>query len=423
MQSAFRALCFIKRQNCDMEKKDIAVIGAGASGLMAACQAAEKGARVVLYEQNLICGRKLAVTGSGRCNITNRLAAADRYQCVDPSWLSRVFRCFGVKDLEHVCDRLGVPLYATSDGWYYPLSDSGQSVAAAFSEQAVLAGAEVRTSCPVTAVRKTRKGFLVSSGAESAKPEEYAALIVSSGGGACPQLGSGTGMLSVLNRLGHTVLPLRPALAPLDIKLNKFKKLSGTRFDVAAGVWRGETCLARSKGNLIFTDRGMNGPAVMDVSWAVSAYPGEVLDLKLDLLADCETEFRSLWQRRKGSRSTLGVTLGAFFAPKTVSVLLQAFGLNPTMVLADGSAHDLNRLESQLRNLTFQIEGTRGFEFSQISAGGVPVTEVNPETMESRLVPDLYLTGELLDVTGPCGGYNLQFAFSSGAVAGRAAAG
>jgi len=401
----------------------IAVIGAGASGMAAALQAAWKGAAVTLFERNQAVGRKLLVTGSGRCNISNAATAASAYTCADPRWMETLLKRFGVRDLLEMLAEIGVPVRKTSDGWYYPLSESAAAVVEAFSSALGLAAVALVPATRVSSIRAGGKSFIVefSSGGKEME-NEFECVIVSAGGRAYPSLGSRGELFPVLKGLGHTVLPIRPALAPLLVDLGDLKPLQGIRLDVGVTLWHASQRLAAAAGNLIFTQWGLNGPAVMDISQHVSARPRSELVLSLDLLAYFQAEFDHLLAQKRNSPLPLGVFLGAFFPPKAARTFLGNAHLTHEMPLSRVDDGALAGLIEKLKDTRLPVKGVRDFEYCQISAGGVPVDEVDPRTLESRRLKGLFLTGETLDVVGPCGGYNLQFAFSSGALAGRAAA-
>jgi len=402
----------------------IAIIGAGPAGMSAALQAAWRGADVTLFERNERPGRKLLVTGAGHCNLTNDGVSPERYACADTGWLTRLFTTFGRPELLTMLKEIGVAVYKTSDGWYYPLSNSAQSVADAFNAALRAAGVNLRTSTRVTGISTDHKGIslrLLSAGAENS--ETFSRVIVAAGGAAYPTLGSRGELFPVLAQLGHGVSPKRPALAPVLADLGALRELQGVRLDVGAAVYDGKQLLGQSAGNMIFTEWGLNGPAVMDVSHIISARPGSRLILSLNLLHFHQAVFDEMRESKRRSTLPVGVFLEAFFPPKVAAVYLKQMRLSEDLPLKDLTTDTLDRLVNDLRDTRLKINGVRGFEYCQVSAGGVPVSEVDPQRMESLRVPGLFLAGETLDVVGPCGGYNLQFAFSSGAAAGIAAGG
>lgn len=400
----------------------VAVIGGGASGLTAAIQAAWNGARTTLFERNAAVGRKLLVTGGGRCNLTNDGVAAGRYSC-DPAWMASLLAGFGVQDLLGMLLEIGVPAYKTDDGWYYPLSNSAQTVVDAFASALETSGVSQRLSTQVTAIQKARKGFMLQSLTESGKSEDlFDRVIVASGGAAYPNLGSRGELFAELKRLGHTTLPKRPALAPVTADLKELSPLQGIRLDTGVSLWEGKQRLHHTAGNLIFTQFGLNGPAVMDQSFLISARPGADLTLSLNLLEFVQAEFDALLEQKRASHMPVRVFLGAFFPPKVASLYLRLCSLPETVLFSELDDLGLARLIARLRDTRLRATGVRDFEFCQVSAGGVPTSEADPCTLESLRVGKLHLCGETLDVVGPCGGYNLHYAFASGALAGKAAA-
>ena len=401
----------------------VGIIGAGASGMSAALHAAWQGADVTLFERNLTVGRKLIVTGSGRCNISNDAVSAEKYACADPAWMQNLINCFGVRDLLDMMAQIGVPVYKESDGWYYPLSQSAHSVVSAFSCALEMAGVALFTSAQVTSIQTRGKSFLITFDQEQTRQSlEFERVVVSTGGKAYPALGSRGELFSELKRLGHTVLPIRPALAPVMAELGKLQELQGVRLDAGVTLWEGARYVASTLGNMIFTQWGLNGPAVMDLSHHISAHPEAKFHLSLNLLAPFQAAFDQLLARKCTSQMPLQILLGAFFPPKFVQLFIRNANLTNGIPLCEIQDSALERLLKNLTDARVGVKGLRGFEYCQLSAGGVPVTEIDARTMESGRVTGLFLTGETLDVVGPCGGYNLQFAFSSGALAGMAAA-
>lgn len=401
----------------------IAVIGAGASGLAAALQAAWQGASVALFERNPVPGKKLQVTGSGRCNITNDAVTASKYSCADPVWMETVLSSFGVSELLAMLHEIGVPTYKTFDGWHYPLSDSAKTVVDALENAVTLAGCTIHYATQVQDVRWLDHTLFIDSVSPDGRSKTaFDRVIVATGGKSFPSLGSRGELFPVLERLGHTVLPKRPALAPVLAEMRAYQPLQGVRLDVGVTLYEGSKSLAQTAGNLIFTQWGLNGPAVMDLSHHISARPGSKLYLSLDLLHFHQAEYDELLSRMKGTATPLMVFLQAFFPPKVAAFFTHQMNLPVEIRMSDLKDNDFANLTWMLENLRLIVKGVKGFEYCQLSAGGVPVTEVHAETMESKIIQGLHLSGETLDVVGPCGGYNLQFAFSSGALAGRAAA-
>jgi len=414
----------------------IAIIGAGPAGMTAALFAAKAGVQVTLLESNAVVGRKLLVTGSGRANLTNQGVSAERYTCADPAWMETLLTKFGHEDLLSFLNEIGVLTTSTADGWFYPISDSAQTVAAAFDSALQRAGVNVRLGCHISSIRKSPAGFTLKI---DGQPDlTCKKIILAAGGKAYPTLGSKGELFPSLKALGHTVLPLVPALAPVTCEMKAFRPLQGVRVDahvslIYSGVQhvaflvppseaRGAVPqpVAETTGNIIFTEWGINGPGVMDLSHHIARHPETHFELRLNFLPDHEDAVRALTHQHRHEKIPLMVIPGGALPPKLSAFLIARAGLPKDALLSKTSDAQLDALMALITSLPLKVTGVRGFEYCQVSAGGVPIGEVDPTTMQSRVVPGLYLVGETLDVVGPCGGYNLQFAFSSGAVAGSA---
>jgi hypothetical protein len=389
--------------------------------MMAALEAAKLGAQVLLYDTNRMVGRKLLVTGNGRCNLTNAKVNARCYVCADSGFVEQALAEFGLPELISALRDIGVLTYATPDGWYYPLSNSAATVANAFAAALVRAGVELRLQTKISSIQRERGGFILQAGGPS-HTHSVARVIVAAGGKAHPALGSKGECFSMLEKLGHTIAPVRPALAPIRAEVKRFHKLQGVRLDVGLALNQGNKKLGETVGNLMFTQFGFSGPAAMNLSHLVSTYLREGdLRLSINLVPHHLEELRRLIARKRAQPIPLRVVLGAVLPVKIPEVFLRLARLPPDVLLDQVSNQDLESLLGLLTGVSVRVTGTRGFQFSQVSTGGLPVTEVDPRSMESRRVRGLHLAGEVLDVVGPCGGYNLQFAFTSGAIAGRAA--
>ncbi len=394
----------------------ITILGAGPAGMTAALFAARAGFKVQLIDRNERVGRKLLVTGAGRANLTNQQMSAEHYPSVDPAWMAQVLGRFGHADLIEFFRSIGILTFATHDGWCYPLSESAQSVVEAFENALHLAGVKLLLGQHITAIRKDGARFLLAGKDGVELPTER--LIVASGGKASPALGSSGDLFASLRALGHSVVPVRPALAPLTAEMKPWHKLKGLRLDARASLYENGALLAETSGNLIFTEWGMNGPAVMDLSHHVSARPGAALELRLNPLFDREERLRALLADFRATPTPLATLLSSVLPPKLSEVILPMCKLAPGATLDRLNDAQVEKVLRLLCAMPFTITGTRGFEYCQVSSGGVPTAEVDPRTMRSHAVPGLWLAGEAIDVIGPCGGYNLQFAFSSGAIAG-----
>jgi hypothetical protein len=403
---------------------NIAVIGAGPAGVMAAIQAAEGGGRITLFEHNPTIGRKLLVTGSSRCNLTNDAVDATAYYCEDQAWMESFLGTFGVEEFRRALDRLGIPTQKTEDGWYYPRSESAQAVVEILGEGLAKRGIELRVATHVINFTKKDKGFEIESTAlGSHRHEIFDLLVIGAGGKAYPELGSRGELFGALENLGHHVQALLPALGPIFADLGAFKELKGQRFDVLASIWHDQERLGQTTGNIIINQGGFNGPGVMNLSHLVALHPDANLTLRLNFIAPFWSDLADILTGQVAHPRSLRAGLLRYFTPKAADFFIRQAGLDPEFKLNALSEEQIRQLLEVTAEAKFHVSGAGSFKNSQMSVGGVPVGEVDPLSMESRLVPGLYLVGETLDVAGPCGGFNLHFAFGSGYLAGTHLAG
>jgi predicted Rossmann fold flavoprotein len=403
---------------------NVAVIGAGPAGMMAAIQAAEGGGRVTLFEHNPTIGRKLLVTGSSRCNLTNDAVSAEAYYCEDQAWMETFLGVFGVEEFRRALDRLGIPTQKTEDGWYYPRSESAQAVVEIFGEVLRERAIELRVATHVLDLSNNNQGFEIESTALGLhQKENFDQVVIGAGGKAYPELGSRGELFGALERLGHRVQSLLPALGPIFADLKAFKELKGQRFDVLASIWRGEERLGQTTSNIIINQDGFNGPGVMNLSHLVALHPGDHLTLQVNFIAPFWSDLADTLTGQVAHPRSLRAGLLRYFTPKAADFYIQQAGLNPEAKLNALSEEQIRQLLEVTAEAKFGVTGAGSFRNSQVSIGGVPVGEVDPLSLESKLVPGLYLVGETLDVAGPCGGFNLHFAFGSGYLAGTHLAG
>ncbi|MDX9864313.1 MAG: aminoacetone oxidase family FAD-binding enzyme [Anaerolineaceae bacterium] len=399
----------------------IGIIGAGPAGILAALEARKSDAEVLLFDLNDMVGRKLLVTGAGRCNLTNTRAASDRYHASSLAVVDAILKQFNHPDLLEYLHDLGILTQATPDGWVYPLSYSAANVASIFAAHLLESGADLHLSHKVNHILPQKQGFLLkfSTGQAAIFVDK---LVVAVGGKAYPTLGSDGSIFPTLRALGHKIIPIQPALAPLIISQKAVAAIQGVRMDAGIRLFGNGKLLDETRGNIIFTKGGINGPGVMDISYLVSQHKHINLEVEINFISGYEDALKNIFARFAHSSIPINIVLGTVIPPKIASFALKNLHVPPDQVLSSFQNKDIRRILTYLSAYSLKIEGVRGFEFCQLSTGGVPLTEVDPQSLESKILPGLFFAGEVLDVHGPCGGYNLQWAFSSGVVAGRHAA-
>ena len=398
----------------------VIILGAGASGMVAALTAAEKkDRRVVLLERQGRVGRKLLATGNGRCNLTNTGASPEHYHGEDPDFVRPALAAFPPEKALAFFKSLGLVTVEEPGGRVYPLSDSANSVVDVLRFALEAAGVELRTSCPVRELRREKSGgFAVVTDEEKLHADK---LIAACGGCAGAKLGGVSDGYELLAALGHRRTALYPSLAPILTDADYPRALKGVRADCALRLVGGGETLGESAGEVQFTEQGVSGPAAFDLSRA-AATGGKGLTLTADFFRDYdEAAVRALLDARRESLPELPASdaLTGMLHNRLGRMLVRYAGLDANAPLSSLGGEALARLARACKSFTLAVRGVAGFDAAQVTAGGLRSSGFNPETLESWFVPGLFACGELLDVDGDCGGFNLQWAWASGRLAGR----
>ena len=396
---------------------DVIIIGGGASGMMAALTAAENGRSVLLLERQSRVGRKLLATGNGRCNLTNYNTSPARYHGEDGGFCAYALRAFDVgSTLQHFAS-LGLLTVNEDSGRVYPMSNMAGSVLDVLRYGLEHPRIEVRTGQVVTAVKRTAEVFTVRTETDAFTAGK---LILAAGGCAGSKVGGVMDGYRLAKALGHHRTALYPSLVQLKTDPTYPRALKGVKAECGITVLRGSGTVAENRGEVLFTEYGVSGPAIFDISRAV-ATGGEGLVCALDFFPDWDLREVLDWLRMR--RQTMqaheaSTLLVGSCHTRLGQMLCKAAGFT-SQPAADLTDSDLERIARQAKHFALPITGTCGFDQAQVTAGGLCTDEFDPETMKSRLVSGLYACGELLDVDGDCGGFNLQWAWASGRLAGR----
>ena len=399
---------------------DIVILGAGASGMAAALSAAEKKEnRVLLLERQARVGRKLLATGNGRCNLTNTAASPEHYHGEDPAFVRPALAAFPPEAALAYFKSLGLVSVEEPGGRVYPLSDSANSVVDVLRFALDAAGVELRTSCPARALKRDKSGgFLVETDAGTLHADK---LIAACGGCAGAKLGGVNDGYELLAALGHRRTALYPSLAPILTDPDYPRALKGVRADCALRLLGGGEVRGEAAGELQFTETGVSGPAVFELSRAAST-GGKGLTLAADFFRDYDGDaVRDLLRARRAALPKLPASdaLTGMLHNRLGRMLVKYAGLDGNAPLSSLSDEALARLARACKDFRLAVRGVAGFDAAQVTAGGLRTSGFNPETLESWFVPGLFACGELLDVDGDCGGFNLQWAWASGRLAGR----
>lgn len=397
-----------------------AVIGAGASGMTAALTAARLGHEVRLFERQARVGRKLMATGNGRCNLTNTQAGPRNYHGEAPNFVRPALESFGPAEALDFFRGLGLLTREEYGGRVYPLSNSANSVVDVLRQALEAAGVALTAGDRVSELRRSGSGYALAT--ESGERFTFDAVVVACGGLAGEKLGGGRDGYELLKALGHTRTALRPALVQITTDPAYPRSLKGIKADCALRLFRGGSVLAESCGELLFTETGVSGPAAFDVSRAVSAAGDAKLELELDFLRDycAEEVLRHLETRAKAAPELAAAELLTGSVHNRLGRMLIKYScIDAARPLSGLRPRELRAVTAACKNFRLPVRGTEGFASAQVTAGGIRTAEFRADTLESRLCPGLFACGEVLDIDGDCGGYNLQWAWASGALAGR----
>ena len=394
---------------------DMIVVGAGAAGLVASITSARAGQKTVLLEQNTKIGKKILVSGNGKCNIDNKYIALHRFHGENPDFIDQVLKGYDFEAVEKFFTSIGLELIEGKEGKMFPMSLQASSVVELLEYEAKRAGVKILCECVVTAINKEADIFTVetSQGVKTSKK-----LLLSSGSPAAPQLGGSNSGYAFASRMGHSLIPRYPSLVQLCSEEKWVKECAGVKVAGVAQLYANGEYITEKKGDLLFANYGISGLAILDLSREVSTRLAhyDYCELNLDLMPELSKEKLTnllLDRIEEGSQKPIEMWLHGIINKKLIAVILEQ---SRCKVKEEGSLNrkEINKLVHTIKKIKLSINDTKGFKGAEVATGGVNTTEINPQTMESKLVPGLYFAGEILDVDGDRGGFNFHFAWVSG---------
>ena len=405
--------------------KQILVIGAGPAGMMAAIRAAENGAAVTLLEKMKRPGRKMMITGKGRCNITNAADVSEIIRNIhgNGAFLNSSMRAFDNQDVMEFFRQQGVPVKVERGNRVFPVSDKAQDVVDAMVHRLHELDVRIELEMPVADIL-LQEGRVAGVRTKSGAHYKADAVILAVGGASYPGTGSTGDGYEMAKKLGHTVVLLRPSLVPLETEEEWVKDVQGLSLrNVRATLLAGGEKVQEMFGEMMFTHFGVTGPIILSMSRraAKCLAEGKFVELELNLkpaLTPEKLDARIQRDFEQHIRKSLKNGLLDLLPHKLIEPVLDCAYLDPEKPVHQVTAEERHRLAETLQHLTLTIAKTRPLAEAIVTAGGVSVREINPKTMESKLVPGLYFAGEVVDVDAYTGGYNLQAAFSMGNAAG-----
>ena len=401
--------------------KHIAIIGGGASGLMAALFAARSGANVTVYEHNTGVGKKILASGNGRCNIINTTVSHEDYAGSDPQFVTYPLKQMNFHYFQSLCHSIGLLLDIKEDGRCYPLSNEAKSVLIALKSAVTDAGATILTECAVTDVSKDREGFIVTSHNDKRR---YNRVLIATGSQAAPQLGATADGYAFARSFGHEIIPTYPSLVQLHLNSKNHPKMAGVKTTAEVTLFIDNKSNMKVTGDILFAAYGISGLAILDISQRASyaLLHKQRVSLTLNLLPQFDTQTLTNALEKLFAaipRQSIQNALCALLPAKIVTYLLDDAAIALTTQVSALNPKEIKRLSHLIGEWKFDVTDTHGFKHAEVSGGGVSTAQINNKTMESKLVEGLYFAGEVLDIVGKRGGYNFNFAWASGIIAGK----
>lgn len=409
----------------DWMSRRIGIIGGGAAGMMAAITAAREGAQVTILERNDRVGKKILVTGNGKCNLGNRDLRKDMYYGADREWIWDKLERFDTESTVRFFESLGL-MIKERNGYLYPACEQAAVVLDVLRIALERLGVEIIYDCKINSIQRDADSgsILVSDGNQQ---YTFDAVVLACGSKAAPKTGSDGSGYKLAKQLGHTLVPTVPALVQMRCAQDYFKAVAGVRTDALLKVWNQGKCVAQERGELQLTEYGISGIPVFQISRVINYLLREQNEVRVDihLLPDMdEGDYQTFCQNRMTLLSD--VTVEEFFTgmlhKKIMMLFVKQCGLKPNALVKDVKPDKLQQVFDLCREWRVTVNGSNPYDNAQVCAGGVDVRELSGN-LESLKVPGVYFAGELIDVDGKCGGYNLQWAWCSGYIAGMSAAG
>ena len=400
-----------------IQMKDIVIIGGGAAGLTAAIFAAKKGHKVTIIERNNTCGKKILITGNGKCNFWNEDQNLTHYHSSNKEYIKNIINKETNEEILSFFKKIGI-VPKIKNGYYYPYSEQSSSIKNALLTEIKNLNIEIIYNITVTEITK-KDNFIINPNKENIKTKK---LIIATGSNACPKTGSNGIGYTIAQKLGHQIIKPYPGLVQLKGFEPYFKKWAGVRTDAIVTLYEDGKKIKEESGQLQLTDYGLSGICIFNLS----SYIARNLENHKEEISINFTpwlkENQKTWLKNQNKLvpdRTLEELLEGFLNYKLIPIILKEAGLNQNQTLDKLKDFELDKLIQKLTDFKVKITGTNTFNEAQICTGGIPLTEINSKTMESLKVKNLYFTGEILDVNGDCGGYNLSFAWTTGMLAGK----
>ena len=406
---------------------DVVIVGAGAAGLAAAvfCARASPGARIVCADGAKSVGAKILVSGGGRCNVTNRIVTERDFWGGDRRVIRNVLRAYPASRAVALFEELGVSLHEEQDGKYFPTSNRARTVLDALIGALRDAGAELHLGRRVSGVQRGERGFIVEC--TSGDVYDTRVVVLATGGRSLPKTGSDGAGYSFARAFGHGYIDTTPALVPLVLSDSVHTRLAGIAHPVTVTVRVEGTEPVRLDGAMLWTHFGVSGPVMLNASrhWLRARLDDRAVQMSINMLPGATFEALEAWlqeEQRQRPRAFVRTVVASRLPAAVADAWVAAAGVDASETLAHLGREDRRRLVVALLETPISVRDSRGYNYAEVTAGGIPLAEIDAATMQSRRCGGLYLIGEILDVDGRIGGFNFQWAWSSAWVAAQAIA-
>ena len=398
---------------------DTIIIGCGASGIVTSIFSKNKNNRVIILEKNKTPLKKLLITGNGRCNYLNEKYSINNYYSKNLDIVDKIITDKNINEVKGFFDSIGI-IPKIKNGYYYPVTNQATTIKSALIKEAELKGVEIIYEVEVLDIEKDDSKFIISTNNGDYTCDN---LVISTGGVAYPKTGSDGFGFSILKKLGHSIIKPTPALVGLSANEKYFKDLDGVRTDVYLELFEDGKFLKKEEGEIQFTKYGLSGICIFNLTNYISRglEEGKEEIVKINLVPFIDTLITPWMDKyaKKNENKNLSELLEGFLNYKLVNVILKESNLDKDKYYLDLSNEEKLNLCKRLRCFKVKIDSTKGFDHAQISNGGIPLDEIDYMSMESKKIKNLYITGEVLDINGDCGGYNLTNAWITGMIAGK----
>ncbi|MDD5160906.1 MAG: NAD(P)/FAD-dependent oxidoreductase [Sulfuricurvum sp.] len=401
--------------------KKIAIIGGGASGLMAALFAARSGADVTIYEHNSGVGKKILASGNGRCNIINTTSSADDYAGADPHFVTYALKQLSFGYFEKFCSSIGLILEIKEDGRCYPLSNEAKSVLIALKSAVSEARVHICTDTSVRSISKKDTHFIVET---NSGKSVYDKVLIATGSEAAPQLGATADGYNFAKKFGHEILPTYPSLVQLHLNSKNHHKMAGVKTTAEVTLIIDGKSKEKIQGDILFAAYGISGLAILDISQKASyaLHNKQRVSIALNLLPRYDrATLANVIEKLFASvpKHDVHTALCGIIPAKITTYLLEDAAVPLSTTVSALNPKEIKKIAHLIGEWKFEVNDTHGFKHAEVSGGGVSTAQISNKTMESKLVEGLYFAGEVLDIVGKRGGYNFNFAWASGMIAGK----